>query len=295
MRKSLLFIYNPFSGTQTIAKKLSDVVNVFTKAGYDVTCHPTQSKGDCIETIAQYKEKYDLAVVSGGDGTLNEAVNGIMKNGIDKPLGYIPTGSTNDFSHSVGISSKIAEAAETAVSGREFLCDLGKHNDRFFTYVAGFGAFTEVSYSTPQDYKNALGFLAYVIEAITALPNIKAYKLKYIADERTGEGEYLLGLITNTNRVAGMKNLIMKDITLDDGLFEVVLLKKPKNLKDLHTLNQEILAWNFENSVIECFKTSKLVIECDEPLAWTLDGENGGEHKVSTVENHKQSLKIIVK
>lgn len=295
MNKKLLFVYNPHSGTQLISRRLADIVDLFTKAGFDVTCHPTQAKNDCIETVKENCLDYDLTVISGGDGTLNEAINGFMAADCKKPFGYIPAGSTNDFSHSVGIPLKVMDAARNVVEGEPYTYDIGKHNDRFFTYVAGFGAFTEVTYTTPQDVKNALGYLAYVLEAIASLPSIKKYDISYECEERKGSGSYLLGLITNTLHVAGMKNRMSDDISLDDGLFEVILVKTPKKLSDLHNLTQDILKRDFSSGALEYFKTNKLTITCDNGLAWTLDGENGGVHKVNEIVNYRQALSVIVK
>lgn len=293
MRKKLLFVYNPHSGTQFVARKLSNIVDLFTKNGYDVTCHPTQKRNDCIETVKDNCNDFDLTVISGGDGTLNEAVNGLMAADCKKPFGYIPAGSANDFSHSVGIPRRMMDAAQTVMTGTPFICDIGKHNDRYFTYVAGFGAFTEVTYTTPQDAKNALGYLAYLLEALSALPYIKSYDIAYESNERSGSGSYVLGLITNTLHVAGMKNRMSDDISLDDGLFEVVLIKTPKKLTDLHNLTQDILKRDFSSGALEYFKTDKLTITCESGLAWTLDGENGGVHKVNEIVNYKQALSVI--
>lgn len=295
MNKKLLFIYNPHSGTQLIARKLSDIVDFFTKSGFDVTCHPTQAQNDCIETVRENCLDYDLTVISGGDGTLNEAINGFMAAGCKKPFGYIPAGSTNDFSHSVGIPLKVMDAAKNVVEGEPYTYDIGKHNDRFFSYVAGFGAFTEVTYTTPQDIKNSLGYLAYVLEAIASLPTIKGYNISYECKERSGSGSYLLGLITNTLHVAGMKNRMSDDISLDDGLFEVILVRTPKKITDLRNLTQDILKRNFSSGALEYFKTDKLSITCEDGLAWTLDGENGGVHKVNEIVNYHNALSVITK
>lgn len=295
MNKKLLFIYNPHSGTQLIARKLSDIVDFFTKSGFDVTCHPTQAQNDCIETVRDNCSDYDLTVISGGDGTLNEAINGFMASGCNKPFGYIPAGSTNDFSHSVGIPLKVMDAAKNVVEGEPYTYDIGKHNDRFFSYVAGFGAFTEVTYTTPQDIKNSLGYLAYVLEAIASLPTIKGYNISYECKERSGSGSYLLGLITNTLHVAGMKNRMSDDISLDDGLFEVILVRTPKKITDLRNLTQDILKRNFSSGALEYFKTDKLSITCEDGLAWTLDGENGGVHKVNEIVNYHNALSVITK
>ncbi len=296
MNKKLLFVYNPHSGKQAVSRKLSAIVDIFAADGYDVTCHPTQARLDCMETVSEQAGLYDMVVVSGGDGTLNEAVNGYMQAGCTKPMGYIPFGSTNDFSHSTGIPIQPLKAAQTVIDGESMLCDLGCFNGRYFTYVAGFGTLAEVSYSTPQDIKNALGFSAYILEGLSALTTIESFNLSYEADERSGEGEYLLGLVTNTLHVAGFKNIVSSNVLLNDGLFEVLLVKKPKNASDLQKIASSILSRNFDNECIESFKTAKITVTAKyKPLSWTLDGENGGEHLVSRIEIHERALNIMTK
>ncbi len=296
MNKKLLFVYNPHSGKQAVSRKLSAIVDIFAADGYDVTCHPTQSRLDCMETVSEQAGLYDMVVVSGGDGTLNEAVNGYMQAGCTKPMGYIPFGSTNDFSHSTGIPIQPLKAAQTVMDGEPMLCDLGCFNGRYFTYVAGFGTLAEVSYSTPQDIKNALGFSAYILEGLSALTTIESFNLSYEADERSGEGEYLLGLVTNTLHVAGFKNIVSSNVLLNDGLFEVLLVKKPKTASDLQKIASSILSRNFDNECIESFKTARITVTAkDKPLSWTLDGENGGEHIVSRIEIHERALNIMTK
>ncbi len=296
MNKKLLFVYNPHSGKQAVSRKLSAIVDIFAADGYDVTCHPTQARLDCMETVSEQAGLYDMVVVSGGDGTLNEAVNGYMQAGCTKPMGYIPFGSTNDFSHSTGIPIQPLKAAQTVIDGEPMLCDLGCFNGRYFTYVAGFGTLAEVSYSTPQDIKNALGFSAYILEGLSALTTIESFNLSYEAGERSGEGEYLLGLVTNTLHVAGFKNIVSSNVLLNDGLFEVLLVKKPKTASDLQKIASSILSRNFDNECIESFKTAKITVTAkDKPLSWTLDGENGGEHLVSRIEIHERALNIMTK
>lgn len=293
MDKKLLFVYNPHSGKQMISRRLADIVDIFTKSGYDVTCHPTQCRTDCLNTVESECQKYDMTVISGGDGTLNEAVNGFMNSGCKKPFGYIPSGSTNDFSHSAGIPLKPLKAAETAMNGAIFESDVGRLNDRYFTYVAGFGTLTEVSYSTPQDAKNALGFAAYILEGIAAVPAITSFNISYESAERCGSGEYLVGLITNTVHVAGFKSLISESVFMDDGLFEVLLVKNPKNAADINKLISSVLKKQYDSEFIESFKTSKITVKSETPLAWTLDGENGGAHTVSVIENYPRALKVM--
>lgn len=293
MKKKLLFVYNPRSGKQTIVKMLAYIVDIFTKHGYDVTCHPTQDRDDCHKTIESYAKDYDLIAVSGGDGTLNEAVNGLMRSGYSNPLGYIPCGSTNDFSHSIGIPIKPLRAANTIVTGKPFSCDLGSLNGRYFTYVAGFGTLTQVSYSTPQETKNIFGFSAYLMNGIAALPSITAFNISFESSEHSGSGEYLLGLISNSMHIAGFKNIFSEDVLLNDGLFEVLLIKKPKNIKDFNSIAASLLSRNFDNCCVEYFKTAKITFTSESPLPWTLDGENGGEHTSAVIEVHNNVISVM--
>lgn len=293
MEKKLLFVYNPHSGKQAIAKNLHNIIDIFTKSGYQVTVHPTQARGDCMQTVEEKCQSYDLCVISGGDGTLNEAINGMIKAGLKKPYAYIPCGSTNDFSHSVGIPRNVIDAAAVAVNGKPFSYDIGKHNERCFTYVAAFGTLTEVSYSTPQEAKNTLGFLAYVLEGIAALGQIKSFNIEFECKERTGEGEYLIGLVTNSLHVAGVKNFLGKDISLDDGMFEVILIKKPQNLIELNRIIAAVSTGKLDSEFIDYFKTDELEIKCADGLSWTLDGENGGTHTVSKITCLTKALSVI--
>ncbi|MCD7771288.1 MAG: diacylglycerol kinase family lipid kinase [Oscillospiraceae bacterium] len=294
--KRLLLIYNPNSGMKTIAKKLSDIVDVFTKGGYSVTVHPTQRWLDCLETVSENcKGDYDRIVIAGGDGTLNEAVNGFMAADFWGSFGYIPCGSTNDFSKSVGIPTRTLDAAKTALDGVPFVCDLGKLNDRYFTYVAAFGTLAEVSYSTPQNAKNQLGFSAYILEGLASIPSMTSYKLSFESEERSGKGDYILGLILNTVHVGGMKIRGVENIRLDDGQFEVLLIRNPKNTTELNHIISSVMKLDFDNEYMDGFKTSKITLRCQTPIAWTVDGEKGGEFKETTVEVREKSLRVLVK
>lgn len=293
--KKLLLIYNPNSGTKTIAKKLSDIVDTFTKGGYTVTVHPTQRRLDCIETVqGRCHEDYDRIVIAGGDGTLNEAVNGFISADYQGSFGYIPCGSTNDFSKSVGIPTRTIEAAKTAIDGVPFVCDVGNLNGRYFTYVAAFGTLAEVSYSTPQNAKNQLGFSAYILEGLASLPAMTSYELSFESEERSGKGDYILGLILNTVHVGGMKIRGVDDIRLDDGKFEVLLIKNPKNTAELNKIISFVMKLDFDNEYMDGFKTSKITFKCRTPIAWTVDGEKGGEFKETTVEVRSRGMKVLV-
>lgn len=297
--KSLLFIYNPRSGIQaglqTVTHRLGEIVNLFTERGYDVIVHPTQCRGDCTETVGRLAESVDRIVVAGGDGTLNEAVNGLMQAGVDKPYGYIPCGSTNDFSRSMGIPLQLMSAAENAVSGLPYAYDIGLMNERYFTYVAGFGAFTDVTYTTPQTQKNALGYFAYLISGAASLASIVPYNVRFETPDYSGEGSYILGLITNTLQVGGIKNLLPQDIALDDGLFEVIFVKNPRNAADLNKILVAALKHDFNADCFEYFKTSEITVRSEKPLAWTLDGESGGSFTETHITCHQRALSILTR
>ena len=291
---SLLFVYNPHSGIQTISRHLTKIVDLYTSAGFDVTVHPTQAPGDCKNTVMRLADSVERVIVAGGDGTHNEAVSGLIECGCSLPYGYIPCGSTNDFSHSLGIPVQIMRAAKNAICGEPFAYDIGRMNDRFFTYVAGFGAFTEVTYSTPQQTKNTLGYVAYLITGAASLPNIVPYHVRFESPVRSGEGDYVLGLVTNTLQVGGMKNLLPHDISLDDGLFEVLLVKNPRNAIELNKILVSAVKHDFSADCFEYFKTPSITVTSDKPLAWTLDGENGGAHNVTEIRCMQRALRIVV-
>ena len=289
---TLLFVYNPHSGVQTIGRKLSEIVNLYTSIGFDVIVHPTQQSEDCKKTVMRLANEVDRVIVAGGDGTHNEAVNGLIECGCPMPYGYIPCGSTNDFSHSLGIPVQIMKAAKNAVYGDPFAYDVGMMNGRYFTYVAGFGAFTEVTYSTPQQQKNTLGYIAYLISGVASVPNIVPYHVKFETPIRSGEGDYVLGLVTNTLQVGGMKNILPRDIALDDGLFEVLLVKNPRNPIDLNKILVSAVKHDFEADCFEYFKTPYIKITSEKPLAWTLDGENGGAYNVTEISCHPKAVRV---
>ncbi len=292
--KTLLLLYNPHSGMQTVGRNLGKILNLYTSKGWDVIAHPSQSGEDIMATAKRLCQKVDRVVVAGGDGTLNCAINGFISGGSDRPFGYIPCGSTNDFSHSMGLPMQALAAARVASDGVPFAYDIGCMNGRYFTYVAGFGAFTEVTYATPQNTKNAVGYFAYLISGAASLPNITPYHVSFSSDERSGEGEYILGLVTNTLQVAGMKNLLPKDIALDDGLFEVLLVKNPRNPIDLNKILTAVMKKDFYADCFEYFKTADITFRSEKPLAWTLDGESGGSFTETRITCRSRALSIII-
>ncbi len=292
--KKMLFVYNPKSGKGLIKKHLFDIVDIMVKADYDVTIYPTQAGGDATRKVAECAGDYDLVVCSGGDGTLDETVTGLLQNGADIPLGYIPAGSTNDFANSLEIPKGMVNAAKVAVSGEPFACDSGYFNGDTFVYVAAFGVFTEVSYKTSQQMKNVLGHLAYILEGTKQLHRMKKYKMKISWEDQVIEDEFIYGMVTNSVSVGGFSGITGKDVKLDDGVFEVTLIKKPKNPIELTEILSCLTSKKDTSDLIYSFKTNEIHFESEEAVAWTTDGEFGGDYTDLTVKNLHQRIKIIV-
>lgn len=289
--KKLLFIYNPQAGKGKIKSKLSDVIEIFVKADYEVTIFPTAGKKDATRIISQKTKDYDLIVCSGGDGTLNEVTAGVMGLSNRPQIGYLPAGTTNDFALSHKIPRNILKAAEVAVHGQPYYFDVGSFNKEFFNYVAAFGAFTEVSYETPQTYKNTLGRVAYILEGMKRLPSLKSYYMKVCYEDYVMEDEFIFGMITNSNSVGGFKGFIGKEILLDDGLFEVCLIKVPKNPLELQSIINTLLITKGESTnLIYTFRASSLSIQARELVPWSLDGEFGGNISEVNIQNYKQAI-----
>ena len=294
MNQKMLFIYNPRAGKAQIRSNLLDIIDTFVKAGYEVTAYPTQAAGDAVIAVQERREGYDIVACSGGDGTLDEVVSGMMKCDRKLPIGYIPAGSTNDFASSLGIPKSMIKAADVVVEGRDYACDIGVFNQDHFIYVAAFGIFTDVSYATKQDAKNVLGHAAYLIEGVRRLPSVRSYPLKITCNDQVIEGEFLYGMVTNSYSVGGFRGITGQDILLDDGLFEVTLIRKPSNPLDLNNIILALVDKRVKSEHIHTFKTSRLIVESEEAISWTLDGEFGGEHHRAVIENRQQVLTIRV-
>ena len=297
--KKLLFVYNPRAGKEMLKPRLSDVLDIFVKAGYEVTVHPTQAYRDAYYQIKEYEVgKYDLIACSGGDGTIDEVATGMMKRremGKDVvPVGYIPAGTTNDFAKILHIPRKPLAAADNAVKGVPFPCDIGKFNDNVFVYIAAFGIFTDVSYETDQAVKNVLGHMAYILEGAKRIFNIPSYKIKVEHDGKVIEDEFIFGMVTNSRSVGGFSNMVGKNIVFDDGLFEVTLIKTPKNPIALQEIIAALLIEQVDTKHMYTFKTKKITFDSVEEIPWTLDGEFGGEQDYVEIENAQKAMEIMV-
>ncbi len=293
--KKMLFVYNPRSGKGLIRNQLSAIVEMFSAADYDITVYPTKKVMDGCMAVQNRAEEFDVIVCSGGDGTLDEVVTGLMNSGIRRPIGYIPAGSTNDFAVSVGIPKPMEMAAKVVVDGTTFSCDLGQMNENYFVYVAAFGMFTDVSYQTPQDLKNMLGHAAYLLEGMKRVGTWKTWNLQITSEEYSGEGEFVFGMITNSSSVGGIKGITGRNVEMNDGLFEVMLVRSPKNIIHLQEIIAAIVSGKESDNSLVRFKTRKLEIVSETPVAWTRDGENGGEHTHVVLENLHQAFEILVK
>ena len=294
----LLLIVNPNSGKNGYRDCLSDVLLTLHKCGFRTTVMFTDAHGDPTRIAESYGAQYKRVVCMGGDGTLGETVTGIMHLPPEQrpELGYIPMGTTNDSATTLGLSRDPVQAAYTAGTGRTIPLDIGLLNDRdYFCYVAAYGAFTEVSYETPQDQKNALGRLAYILDGMTRLPNLTHRWCRVEYDGGALEGDFIFGAVTNSRSVAGLIKL--KDsagVSLSDGLFEVILIRTPESLLQLGPIISDILANKFSSEYVMLLHSKKVRFIFREPVAWTLDGEDGGLQKEVLCENLPHSVQVIV-
>ena len=292
--KKMIFVFNPRSGKEAIKNQLSDILGIFCRAGYLPGVYVTQEAGDAARIAEEYGKDVELFVCSGGDGTLDEVVTGMIRSGFRTPIGYIPAGSTNDFGGSLGLPKNMVHAAETIVKGNDFACDVGSFNQDIFVYIAAFGLFTDVSYETGQDMKNVLGHMAYLLEGMKRLPAIRSYPMRVTYDDTTIVDDFIFGMITNSVSVGGFKRITGKNVKLDDGVFEVTLIKRPKNPMELNNIMVSLLNRDIDTDAMYCFRTSKLEITSTDPLPWTLDGEYGGTHTKVVIENICKGMDIRV-
>lgn len=294
MKKKLLFVFNPHSGKAQIKNQLLDIVDTMVKADYEVTIYPTQAAGDAIHKVETEADNYDMVVCSGGDGTLDETVTGMMRLEGRMPLGYIPAGSTNDFGTSLGIPKDMVKAAGVAVNGKPFPCDIGAFNEDFFVYVAAFGLFTEVSYKTSQEWKNVLGHAAYILEGAKCLHDIPSFLMQVEYENVRIQDEFIYGMISNSTSVGGFKGMTGKDVLLDDGVFEVTLIKKPRNPIELNEIIASLINLVDDTDMIYSFKTNEVRFAAKQEIPWTLDGEFGGDHEQVVVKNLCKAVTIMV-
>lgn len=295
MKKRMFFIYNPKAGKAKIKDYLVDILNIFANAEYEITVYPTRFPGDAKIAVKNVdKSVYDLIVCCGGDGTLDDVVTGMLQCEKRLLVGYIPAGSTNDFARSLGISNNMVEAAKTVIDGKPFSCDVGEFNDEGFVYIAAFGAFTEVSYATDQGLKNAIGHMAYILEGAKSLSSISSYQMKVECKGEVMEGDYIFGMVTNSTSVGGFKNITGPDVALNDGEFEVTLVRRPTSLIELNNILVALVTRKMDAPCMQKLKTDEIRFTSEEEVKWTLDGEFGGAHTEVLIKNDPGALEIIV-
>lgn len=295
--KKLLFIINPKAGRTAIKNELFEIIMTFSKAGYEVVTYPTTGPDDAERKVKEEGFLYDLIVCAGGDGTLENTVSGYMQMGEKKvPLGYIPVGTTNDFARSLQISRKPLEAATQIVSGEPAYFDVGKFEEKYFVYIAAFGIFTDISYSTNQSLKKVMGHSAYVVEAVKNIMDYKPFELEADFDGSVLTGKYIYGMITNSFSVAGFKIRGAKHVVLDDGKFDCLFIKMPQNVSELQQILSATLKNEFddESELFFKIKASKIKINSATPIPWTIDGEFGGERTSVTITNEKKAVAIYL-
>lgn len=292
-QKKLLMIVNPTAGRNKPRGPLFDAAAVLSQAGYLLSIHNTAAPGDAAAAAAASAD-YDAVVAVGGDGTLNQAVSGLMT--LDRPplLGYIPQGSTNDFAASLHLSSDPAAAAEQIAQGRPQQLDIGSWNGRHFVYVASFGAFTRSSYSAPQAAKNALGHLAYILEGMKDLNSLRPYRVRLTADGEVLDGEYLFGAVCNSTSIGGLMKLNPDRVVLDDGRFELLLIPSPRTPSDLQNLVLALLNQQYDREGLVFRHVSSIHLETEEDLPWSLDGEYAPSAPAVDIVNHPQALTLLL-
>lgn len=291
--KKLLFIVNPRAGKTKSRTPLFDAVARFSQAGYLVHVFVTQGSGDATRIAAEMGDDFDIVVCAGGDGTLNETLSGLMTLPKLPQLGYLPNGSTNDFAASLHLSSNPVTAANAVVDGNPFQLDVGKHNDRFFAYVASFGAFTRASYSASQSAKNTLGHFAYILEGLGDLDSLRPYKCRVEADGEVFEGDFIFGSICNSTSLGGLVKLDPDVVQMDDGKFELLLLRMPKSVIDLNNLIGGITRMEYDLPGVILRHVSSITLTTEDDIPWSLDGEYAASCPMVHIENLHHAITLL--
>jgi YegS/Rv2252/BmrU family lipid kinase len=290
--KKLLFVFNPRAGKAQIPGRIFDIINYYTQQGYLVTVYPTQMADDGRSYVQEMDEHYDMIICSGGDGTLNEIISGILLSQCDCVLGYIPSGSTNDFGRSLGLPMNIEEAMKITCHGEAKAIDVGLLNNQYFVYVAAFGVFTDVAYATPQDMKNTFGYLAYILQGIKSLTELRTYAIEMEYDGNIVKDDFIVGLVMNSFSIAGFKNPLGAATELDDGLFEILMVRLPKNIIELQAIVTSLLSEKVDSQYMLYAQASHIKIK-SEPIEWTLDGEYGGRFEAVDITNCHKAIRMI--
>ena len=290
--KKMLFVMNPYAGTRKGAKALADIIAIFNRAGYEVITYMTAGPGDGVRVVAKRASQVDLVVCAGGDGTFNETVNGILESGCNTPVGYIPCGSTNDFASSLQLPTNPVKAAQAIVDGDVTCYDIGKFGDRYFSYVASFGAFTKTSYTTPQNVKNALGHTAYLLSSVQELSQIRKEHLLIETGNQVIEDDFIFGAISNSTSVGGILTLDPKQVDMRDGKFELLLVRAPRDLMELSDCIRALQTQKYNCAMITFLSTSSLTVYASPEMDWSLDGERQAGRDRIFVENLHHAISI---
>ena len=291
--KKMLFVMNPYAGMRRANRYLADLLTIFGQADYEIIARMTCGTGDANRIVREKCAGVDLVVCAGGDGTFNETISGILEAGCDVPVGYIPCGSTNDFANSLKLSTNVLQAARDIVEGTAVSYDVGKFGDRYFSYVASFGAFTKASYSTPQNIKNALGHTAYILEGIQELSQLKPSHVRIQLEDAVIEDDFLFGAISNSTSLGGILTLDPKQVDMGDGVFELLLIRAPKDLLELNECVWAVQKQKYNCAMMTFVSTRELTVFPDPQMDWTLDGERCGGAQCVHVENLHHAIRLM--
>ena len=293
--KKMLFIMNPFAGQKKANKALSEILLLFSQAGYEVVTHMTTGQGDASVEAQRWADRMDLVVCCGGDGTLNEVITGVLRAGSTTPIGYIPAGTTNDFASSLKLSGNLLQAARDIVEGEPVAYDVGRFGQRYFSYVASFGAFTKSSYVVPQNIKNALGHTAYVLGGISELSQIRNEHIRMEIDGEVVEDDFLFGAICNSTSIGGILTLDPRQVDMGDGLFEILLVRAARNLEEIGECIRAVQSQKYNCEMITFRSARNIKIFANPDMPWTLDGEKEEGHQEVTVENLHHAIRLMQK
>lgn len=291
--KKMLLAVNPYAGTRKAYKQLADIVAVLNRGGYDVSVYISDGPGDVAQMVAHRACDADVVACCGGDGTFNETVSGVMKSGADVPIGYIPAGSTNDFASSLQLPADLVAAAKRIVEGKPKAYDVGKFGERYFSYVASFGAFTKTSYTTPQSIKNALGHTAYLLEGMQELSQIKNVPMMLETEDGIIEDKFLFGAVCNSTSLGGLLTLDPKQVDMSDGKFELLLVRAPRDLTEVKDCLQALKRQQYDCGMITFRSTRYVKVWADPTMPWTLDGEGEDGHKEVQIVNLHKAIKLL--
>ena len=293
--KKMLFVMNPYAGTRHAVKNVADIIAIFNRADYEVLAYMTAGQGDAARITREKAADVDLVVCAGGDGTFNETVSGVLSSGQDVPLGYIPCGSTNDFASSLKLPGNVLQAAKTIAQGQPVRYDVGLFGDRYFSYVASFGAFTKASYATPQNVKNALGHTAYLLGGISELSQIRKEHIRIELDDQVIEDDFIFGAVSNSTSMAGILTLDPKQVDMRDGKFELMLVRAPKNLAEIGEFLQALQTQKYNCAMMTFLSTRNLTVYAKPEMAWTLDGERADGRESVEIHNLHHAIQLMVK